>query len=60
LDECRESRYCEQEVLQDRSYALQIGVSSTPTFFLNGIPIVGAQPASVFQQLIESELGLEP
>ncbi len=60
FDECLESRYYEQEVLQDRSYALQIGVSSTPTFFLNGIPIVGAQPASVFQQLIESELGHEP
>lgn len=60
LEECLDSRYYEREVLQDRSYALQLGISSTPTFFLNGIPIVGAQPAAVFQQIIESELGREP
>lgn len=56
LEECLESRYHEQEVLADRAYALQWGIRSTPTFFLNGIPIIGAQPAAVFQQVIEQEL----
>lgn len=37
-------------------YGLSIGVSSTPTFFINGIAVVGAQPYEVFQQLIEKEL----
>ncbi len=56
LEECLDSRYHEQEVLADRAYALQWGIGSTPTFFVNGIAIVGAQPAAVFQQIIDSEL----
>jgi predicted DsbA family dithiol-disulfide isomerase len=32
------------------------GVSSTPTFFVNGIAVVGSQPASAFENIIESEL----
>jgi predicted DsbA family dithiol-disulfide isomerase len=34
-------------------------VRSTPTFFLNGLPIVGAQPYEVFQDVIEKELAGE-
>ncbi|GEM_PF-4712164 len=30
--------------------------SSTPTFFINGIAVVGAQPYEVFQQVIVQEL----
>ncbi len=36
--------------------ASQIGVTSTPTFLLNGLAIVGAQPADVFVNAIEQEL----
>jgi protein-disulfide isomerase len=32
------------------------GVSGTPTFFVNGKAIVGAQPYSVFKQAIDAEL----
>lgn len=32
------------------------GVSGTPTFFVNGHKVVGAQPYSVFAQLIEQDL----
>lgn len=32
------------------------GVGGTPTFFVNGIKLVGAQPYSAFQQIIEQEL----
>lgn len=60
LEECLETGYYEQEVLQDRNYALELGITGTPTFFLNGIPIVGAQPTAMFQQIIEAELGREP
>jgi protein-disulfide isomerase len=50
-----EKRYADQ-VEKDIRYGYSIGVSSTPTFFVNGIAIVGAQPYEVFQQLIEQEL----
>ncbi len=57
LAECVETGFHEAEVNGDLQYALQLGVSSTPTFFVNGIAIVGAQPASVFQHVIDLELG---
>ena len=40
----------------DMQFALDLGVQSTPTFFINGLAIVGAQPLSVFQQVIDDEL----
>ena len=33
-----------------------IGVSGTPTFFLNGRSFSGAQPFDVFERMIEEEL----
>jgi len=36
--------------------AQQLGVQSTPTFIINGRPVVGAQPFENFQQVIESIL----
>ena len=56
---CIESEKYKDEVSADYQYASNLGVSSTPTFFLNGIPIVGAQPFEVFQQVIEQELAGE-
>jgi protein-disulfide isomerase len=38
------------------SFAYNLGVQSTPTFFINGLAIVGAQPYSVFKQVIDQEL----
>jgi len=32
------------------------GVNGTPTIFVNGIPVVGAQPYSAFQTIIDQEL----
>ena len=37
-----------------------IGVSGTPTFFLNGRSFSGAQPFEVFERMIEEELALGP
>lgn len=50
-----EERYAE-EVENDARYAAGLGVTGTPTFFINGIPIVGAQPFVVFAEIIDSEL----
>lgn len=56
LLECLDSGRYAQEVESDARYAAQLGVSGTPTFFINGIPLVGAQPLSEFTRVIDSEL----
>lgn len=53
---CISERRFKDEVETDSTYGSSIGVSSTPTFFINGMAIVGAQPFEVFQQVIDSEL----
>ncbi|PRW64199.1 DsbA family protein [Actinopolyspora mortivallis] len=37
----------------DRSEGVRLGVSSTPTFLVNGRPIMGAQPFEVFVSAVE-------
>ncbi len=56
---CLESGLFKDEVKADYEYASNLGISSTPTFFINGIAVVGAQPFSVFQQIITKELAGE-
>ena len=46
-------------IQEDMDFALGLGVQSTPTFFVNGLAIVGAQPLSSFQQLIDKEMAGE-
>jgi len=57
--ECLESRRYKNEVEADFKYATTLGVRSTPTLFINGIPVVGAQPFEVFQEIIQKELAGE-
>ena len=59
FNECLESGRYNDEVQADLDYAVNLGVRSTPTFFVNGIPIVGAQPLEAFSQLIDQELAGE-
>lgn len=59
FQECVESGRYQQEVQSDFDFAANLGVRSTPTFFINGIAVVGAQPFEVFQQVIEKELAGE-
>lgn len=54
----KDQRYA-QEVLDDYQWAAELGVSSTPTFFVNGVALVGAQPFEVFDKLITMELNGE-
>jgi protein-disulfide isomerase len=54
--QCLEERRYQAEVEADAAWAANLGVSSTPTFFINGIPLVGAQPYEVFKQVIDLEL----
>jgi protein-disulfide isomerase len=57
--ECLESDRFLDEVQADFDYAAELGVRSTPTFFVNGIAVVGAQPFDLFKDLIDKELAGE-
>lgn len=56
FNECLDSGKYTQIVQSETSAGQQIGIQSTPTFLLNGQPIVGAQPFDVFEQVIEEQL----
>ena len=56
FDECLSSGKYQDKVSKDMSDADSYGASGTPTFFVNGRILVGAQPFSAFQQAIEVEL----
>ena len=43
-------------ILADVRQAEEIGATGTPTFFINGKRLVGAQPLQVFQEIIDREL----
>lgn len=53
---CLDDETFAQEVQDDLQAGRELGVNGTPTFFINGIPLVGAQPMSNFTQVIDSEL----
>jgi protein-disulfide isomerase len=56
ISECLESGKFKSEVQKDFSDGQRAGVQGTPSFFINGKVLSGAQPFSVFQQAIEAEL----
>jgi protein-disulfide isomerase len=56
FSECVDSGKYTQAVKDDSSYAQSVGVSATPSFFVNGQKLEGAQPYNVFKTLIDQEL----
>ena len=54
------SQRFKNEVMADYQFATTLGVRSTPTFFINGISLIGAQPFEAFQQVIDKELSGTP
>lgn len=53
---CREAGTYRDVVAAARDQGTDQGVRGTPTFFINGQQLVGAQPFDVFRRLIEAEL----
>ncbi len=41
---------------KDKAEAAKVGANGTPTFFINGNRLVGAQPADAFKKMIDAEL----
>ncbi len=56
FDACLDSGKHTSEVQKDFQDGQRAGVSGTPTFYINGQQLVGAQPFEAFQQIIEQEL----
>ena len=53
---CMTDHKFKDAIQSDMNFSTNLGIQSTPTFFINGLAIVGAQPLSSFQQLINDEL----
>ena len=56
FNQCLDSNKYKAEVDKDFSDGTAAGVSGTPTLFINGRRVVGAQPFSVFKAIIDEEL----
>ena len=59
FESCLTEHKYKAEIEADSDFALNLGVRSTPTFFINGLALVGAQPLDVFKQVIDKELAGE-
>ena len=53
---CLDGKKFDSKVSGDLSDGQKAGVNGTPSFFVNGMPLVGAQPYSAFKTLIDQEL----
>lgn len=53
---CLDEQQHMDEVVRDFQEGQALGVGGTPTFFINGKPLVGAQPYQVFQLRIDAAL----
>jgi protein-disulfide isomerase len=49
---------CVKQVADDQAELAKFGVNATPTFFVNGRHLSGAQPIDAFKKLIDEELKL--
>ena len=56
FDQDRQNPELKTKVLDDMAEATQLGVRSTPTFFINGRLVSGAMPFETFSTIIDEEL----
>ena len=59
FESCISNHKYQKTIEADSDFAINLGIRSTPTFFVNGLAIVGAQPLDVFKQVIDKELAGE-
>ena len=57
---CLDGHATEAAVRSSRDEGRALGVKSTPTFMVNGSPLVGAQPVEAFRQAIDEALRKQP
>jgi protein-disulfide isomerase len=51
-----DSNKFDAQITKDSTEGMQIGANGTPTFFINGRQVVGAQPVDAFKTVIDEEL----
>ncbi|MBF0493369.1 MAG: thioredoxin domain-containing protein [Deltaproteobacteria bacterium] len=56
FDDCLDSDKFMSVVNSDQQEGLKAGVTGTPSFFINGQMLTGAQPVEAFKKLIDEEL----
>ena len=56
FDQCLDSGKHTDNVQADLDLGSQMGVGSTPTLYINGRLVTGAQPLAVFENIIDEEL----
>jgi protein-disulfide isomerase len=59
FESCIDNRKYQQVVDEDLNFAIDLGLRSTPTFFVNGLMVIGAQPLDFFKNVIDKELAGE-
>jgi protein-disulfide isomerase len=55
--QCYETKATQPRIEKDLAEAAAVGANSTPTFFINGRRLEGAQPLENFKAIIDEELG---
>lgn len=59
FNNCLDAKKFQAEVDKDASDGRAVGVSGTPTFYVNGIQLVGAQPYPAFKEILDKALNGE-
>jgi protein-disulfide isomerase len=60
FNQCLDSGKFAEAVRTAHAQGEQLGVNSTPTIYINGRSLVGAQPFAAFKQIIDEELARKP
>ncbi len=53
---CLDNHQFKSQVAADQQDGTSLGVNGTPSFFINGVFLSGAQPAEAFEKIIDEEL----
>jgi protein-disulfide isomerase len=56
FNQCLDSGTHQAAVQADLDQGERMGVNSTPTIYINGRSVIGAQPFEVFKSIIDEEL----
>ena len=59
FEKCLTSQKHAETVAEDLAAGQQLGVTGTPAFFINGRPLMGAQPLDAFIKVIDEELAAQ-
>jgi protein-disulfide isomerase len=59
FNDCVTTHKYAKQIQADSDFATNLGINSTPTFFVNGLAIIGAQPMTAFTNVIDKELAGE-